>query len=1099
MSWRKWLIRSLVLSVVVVGASALWVFQSYTNPAAMRQQVIAKLGSHFPGATITVDRASLRLLGGISVTDMRMTRRDDPDKLDFFYAPSSIIYHDKELLLQGKLAIRKIELFRPRLHVIRSSNGQWNLSDILSAVDPTKSLPTIVIHDATILFEDRHVGGDRRSGSSTPAANVVRLEIKDVDMTLLNDPLPTVLFRGKGQAELMEAVHVTGKWQRANREFVLNLEAPNIPVGLPLIQWLSAYQPALAEQARQLEGKGHLQLDLSYHPNDPKPWYHDVRWRLEQGKLRHPQLPLVLDDLSMTVHCAGNQVRLEECHARSGETEVQLRGWVRQAAVVNRRRTPATGISEVDDFMPEGADFQGEVQLTNLRLTPELFARLPDSLRDFHELYRPEGLVDVRLHFDRQSGIWKRQCLLNAKDISLNCCYFQYRLENVRGKIHHHFDASSARKHTDVNLVGHAGKLPITIRGFVTGLAPEHEVALQIQGKDIPIDDNLIKALPDAYQGLARSFHATGKGDVVASIRKAAQAHDFHNHFLVRFHDAALRYDRFPYPLRQASGVLSIQPRQGWEFRDFQGLHEGGEVRGWVRMQPTAQGDRLVWEFQGTNLPLNDDLKKALPVPVQQTWQILNPAGRVSFIAQMDVLPDQPPDLHVSVNIHEGSVRPDVIPYHLDHVSGTIHYTPHGIYLGRFDGSHGPTQLGLERGVIHLEPEGGYYVRLDGLSGNPLVPDEDLAAILPQSLRKLFEGLHFTEPFRFRTQLIVQMPATVGQPPIVFWDGGVHLYNVALRTGVPLEKVFGQVHCRGRHNGRHLEGIKGNILLQQASLFRQPLHDIHATLLVPPDAPDVLLFPNLKARLFGGEIGGAVRLEFGPTLRYDVNLTALQIKLEQFRQHNLTEESEISGDVMARLYLSGRGGDLNTLEGHGSIDVPKGRLYNLPVLFDLLKVLGLRWPDRTAFEEAHSAFAIRGQRVHVERLDLYGNPISLSGQGELNLDGSDIQLDFFAVWGRLSQILPPILRAIPPTIGQSLLKVKMRGQVGDVQFEKEPVPIVVEPLEKFIKRLRHREENQEATPTRLWPRLVRSKEERETPRPSPARKGLNFRATGADD
>ena len=117
-------------------------------------------------------------------------------------------------------------------------------------------------------------------------------------------------------------------------------------------------------------------------------------------------------------------------------------------------------------------------------------------------------------------------------------------------------------------------------------------------------------------------------------------------------------------------------------------------------------------------------------------------------------------------------------------------------------------------------------------------------------------------------------------------------------------------------------------------------------------------------------------------------------------------------------------------------------------------IANLRPPDRTAFEEAHASFGIRGQRVHFNRLDLYGNVISLSGQGEMNVDGSDLQLDFYAVWARLVQVLPPILRDIPSAIGQSVLKIKMRGRIGDPRFTKEPVPVLVEPVERLLKRMK---------------------------------------------
>src|SRR6185312_12049119 len=119
------------------------------------------------------------------------------------------------------------------------------------------------------------------------------------------------------------------------------------------------------------------------------------------------------------------------------------------------------------------------------------------------------------------------------------------------------------------------------------------------------------------------------------------------------------------------------------------------------------------------------------------------------------------------------------------------------------------------------------------------------------------------------------------------------------------------------------------------------------------EAPDVLVFPGLHGEVYGGEVYGSARAEFGPELKYDVNLTASRLKLEEFSRHNLSQGAPVSGNADVRIYLNGKGTDLKNLRGEATVDIPQGRLYNLPVLLDLLKFLGLRLPDRTAFEEAH--------------------------------------------------------------------------------------------------------------------------------------------------
>src|SRR5262245_22624497 len=119
MTWRKWIVRGLVFSVLAGLGCAVAIYLRWTNPAAVRQQVIGRLQELFPGATISLDSARLRILGGVSLSELRLTRRDDPEQTELAHIPSATLYHDKEKLLEGALTIRKVELHRPRLRLIR--------------------------------------------------------------------------------------------------------------------------------------------------------------------------------------------------------------------------------------------------------------------------------------------------------------------------------------------------------------------------------------------------------------------------------------------------------------------------------------------------------------------------------------------------------------------------------------------------------------------------------------------------------------------------------------------------------------------------------------------------------------------------------------------------------------------------------------------------------------------------------------------------------------------------------------------------------------------------------------------------------------------
>jgi len=105
----------------------------------------------------------------------------------------------------------------------------------------------------------------------------------------------------------------------------------------------------------------------------------------------------------------------------------------------------------------------------------------------------------------------------------------------------------------------------------------------------------------------------------------------------------------------------------------------------------------------------------------------------------------------------------------------------------------------------------------------------------------------------------------------------------------------------------------------------------------------------------------------------------------------------------------------------------------------------------------HALFGLHGRRVHLRRLDLFGNAISLSGKGEFDIDGNNLQADFYPTW-RVEQFLPPAVRPVPSTISKSLLTIDMRGKVGgnpdkELKFTKRWVPVIFDPLQSLQQRL----------------------------------------------
>lgn len=1016
---HKWAVRGLVFSALIGMAGAALVYQHWTDPVTVRQQVIAALERQFPGADVTLEAARLRLLGGILLTELRVLRHDDLTRTDLTYIPSAIIYHDKEQLLDGVLALRKVELHRPRFRVIREADGRWNFTGLTRPGDGDALLPTVVIHEGTLFFEDR------LADTCMPP-----LEISGVTLTLINDPLPVVKLEGSGVSPTLGNVELRGSWQRATGDMTLAVKVAGAQLTSSLVERM--LRCASKEELKDFEAKGlaDFQLDLDCRVGEAAPRKYDLRCQIRQGFCRHPALPLPLDRITLEARCSDGHLEITRASAVSGATKLTAHGKTR-----------------LRDWRDE---LEASLSVENLHVNKHLCSRLPEEVQPLHKLFRPEGPVNVELDMQRRNGEWtKKRCLLKPQNLEVCFLHFPYPVTGVTGTL----DADLLSSTVKVNLTSTTA--PITLNGTWQGSGDGAQADLHLRANQIPLDGKLLQALPPAQQELVGAFHLKGWGDLQAHISRTAGSKDFDNTYQVRLIDCAVKWDHFRYPLDNVSGTVNIYPHY-CEFQDLRGQHNGGTVTVSGKTMTLSDGGesgstRLLLDIAGHDVRIDADLRKALTAMpnLGKAWDAMGPSGQLSFHARVDQAPGRPQDLEIAVQVLGCRLEPAFFRYPLTDLSGFFRYHHNRLEMQNVQAKHQHTRLAIGKATVDVSPQGGFYANFHDLEGNPVFPDDGLIDALPTSMQRVFNSLNLKDPIAVQTQLIVAQPDEPGSRPDIYWKGRGWVTNATMQAGVALENVSGVIGCVGRHNGEQLLGLNGNIVVSRATVFRQPLENVHCNLTIKKETPDVMVL-NLKAPLFGGDISGEARLDLNSTLRYEMNLTAAQVDLNQFGQHNLKDRTNLKGLASARLHLTGQGDSLSSLLGNGTIHIPRGKLYNLPFLLDLLKFLGLRWPDRTAFEEAFASYSIQGDRLIINRLDLWGSAISLTGQGAVNLDGTDLKLDFYPTWARVEQLLPAVLKDVTPAVSKSLMKIEVRGRISDnaedLKFHKRPVPVLVDPL-----------------------------------------------------
>jgi hypothetical protein len=1030
MAWRKWIVRGIVWGIVGTCAAGAFAYQRWTNPAAVREQVIAEIAKAFPGAHVSVDSARLRILGGIQLNGLRLTRADDPEKYEFLHVPSAIFYHDKEKILDGELRLRKIELIRPRLRVRKERDGKWNLQGLVKKTEhaPRSPMPAIVIHQGTLTLEDR-------SDPSRPAT----LDIGDIGLTIINDPLPRVFVRGAANSDLLGKLRFHGALDRTAGDGYVKFQAADLPLTQTLLSRLPIQCPPDLLVGLQLKATAHVEGKVSYHPNEAQPLYYDVHCEVTDGKVQHPKLPLPLQNLHMRLHANNGALQLETLTARSGRTEVEAHG-VGQLPCLDQ-------------------EFEVHLDLKHVMLGDDLASRLPPKMRELHKLFQPNGPTTIHIACARHAGEWVtlasgKPSQVSLRPESIGLCFkgFPYPLEHTRGDV----DYNLLDQRVQVNLVADASGQPVVLSGHWSGDAKSLDVRFDVEtkGAGVPIDARLLDSLPPHLKTFVASFNAVGKIDVKAHIRQEA-GRGFRNEYHIHIHDTAMKWDQFPYPLRNVSGFVDVYPDH-WEFHDFQGSHNGGHVllsgKSVPRVSPDGKNTfGISLEITGRNVALDDEFRDALrPMKeMHKAWESFDPTGRLYFTASIERPSADLNDLDVRVDARGAHAKPTFFAYRVQDISGLFRFHKMRLDIQKLRAKHDQAMIALDHGAVDINPRGGYYAKLDDLTLHGLRLDEEFLKAIPGQLQAAARALKLDDPVRVHTQLIIAQPPETGKPPDLYWDGKVELFNAKFTSGLEFSNVWGELACRGRYDGRQLLGVEGNVRLEQATLFKQPFKKAHAKFEVRKESPDVLLI-GLRAPIFNGDVAGQARVDFNSALRYELNLTASQINLAEFGRHNLGPKSQLSGAANARLYLTGLGSGIDSLDGHGSIDIPRGHLYNLPFLLDLLKFLGLHWPDRTAFEEFHAGYSVQGSKINVHRLDLLGSALSLSGKGDFDLASRKIELDVYPMWGRVEQLLPPVVRPLPTTLSKNLLTVEVRGQVSenpkDLRFRMKPIPLIVDPV-----------------------------------------------------
>ena len=276
--------------------------------------------------------------------------------------------------------------------------------------------------------------------------------------------------------------------------------------------------------------------------------------------------------------------------------------------------------------------------------------------------------------------------------------------------------------HVNMRRLGSSTSNPLQIVGNVSAL---------------PIDGHLLAFLSDDGKRIWNKYQPLGVIDAAFAITN--ESGRWQPELQIQCRDVSLRWERFPYPVRHATGPITLKQGQLEFSLAAMASEQPVQISGRVN-QPGPNWSGQMGVSSQAFIPLDAKLIAALRPNYQENIRRFHPQGKVRVNARYHrESASSPIHKKVSVELLDCSIRHELFPYAIQRIHGQLNMENDAWQFNNLEGYNDSARI-LCQGYSTVDPQGGQNVTTTFHATNVAL-DDDLRLALKPNAQLLWQRL----------------------------------------------------------------------------------------------------------------------------------------------------------------------------------------------------------------------------------------------------------------------------------------------------------------------------------------------------------------------